>query len=129
MIALGARSQNNSYARRVLGPYAYASGAQRQVISVLSHLGLTASYPALVSKSRGSEVEGDVPTATGTAQGDQEQQAQGGEAEDGGSEEEYWREDGEGSNGAETDTTPVSSHTEAQSEVRLNIALCRDTNA
>ncbi|KAH9901536.1 hypothetical protein C8Q73DRAFT_635931 [Cubamyces lactineus] len=46
------RSQANSYTRHVLGLYAYASGAQRQVISVLSHLGLTVSYPTLVGRGK-----------------------------------------------------------------------------
>lgn len=47
-ILLGVRSQRNSYARHVVGLYLYASGAQRQVFSVLSHLGLSCSYPSLV---------------------------------------------------------------------------------
>lgn len=59
------------------------------MISVLSHLGLTASYPALVGKSRGSEVEGDSLAATGMVE------AQANTAEDAGSEEEYWCEDSE----------------------------------
>ncbi|KAH9934407.1 hypothetical protein B0H21DRAFT_77941 [Amylocystis lapponica] len=45
---LGERSQNNSYMKHVLGLYLYATGAQRQVLSVLSHLGLCSSYPTLV---------------------------------------------------------------------------------
>lgn len=48
MDLLGERSQNNSYIKHVLGLYLYATGAQRQVLSVLSHLGLCSSYPTLV---------------------------------------------------------------------------------
>ena len=49
---LGARSQKNSYARHVLGLYLYSTGAQRQVFSVLSHLGISSSYPALAGSHR-----------------------------------------------------------------------------
>ncbi|PIL35866.1 hypothetical protein GSI_01526 [Ganoderma sinense ZZ0214-1] len=52
LIALGARSQNNSYGRQVLGLYSYTSGAQRQTLSVWSHLGITCSYPTLAGKWR-----------------------------------------------------------------------------
>ncbi|OSD06261.1 hypothetical protein PYCCODRAFT_1354209, partial [Trametes coccinea BRFM310] len=52
LIALGARSQQNSYAHHILGLYAYASGAQRQVISVMSQLGLTISYPMLAGRDK-----------------------------------------------------------------------------
>ncbi|KAH9853977.1 hypothetical protein C2E23DRAFT_884097 [Lenzites betulinus] len=44
---LRSRSQRNSYTGHVLGLYLYATGAQRQVISVLSHLGLSSSYPTI----------------------------------------------------------------------------------
>ncbi|KAK7692084.1 hypothetical protein QCA50_005491 [Cerrena zonata] len=47
LILLGARSQKNSYARQVIGLYLYATGAQRQVFSVLSHLGVSCSYNTL----------------------------------------------------------------------------------
>ncbi|KAL1948712.1 hypothetical protein VTO73DRAFT_10518 [Trametes versicolor] len=62
VIALAARSQNNSYVRQVLGLYAYASGAQRQVLTVLSHLGITCSYPALTGNMKlasGEELKED----------------------------------------------------------------------
>ncbi|KAI0078045.1 hypothetical protein K474DRAFT_1674371 [Panus rudis PR-1116 ss-1] len=48
LLLLGERSQQNNYAKHVLSLYLYASGAQRQVISVLSKLGLCSSYTALV---------------------------------------------------------------------------------
>ncbi|OJT07079.1 hypothetical protein TRAPUB_2111 [Trametes pubescens] len=44
---LRSRSQKNSYVNHVLGLYLYATGAQRQVISVLSHLGLSSSYQTI----------------------------------------------------------------------------------
>ncbi|TFY77269.1 hypothetical protein EWM64_g6746 [Hericium alpestre] len=44
---LGARSQRNSYARHVLGLYLYSTGASRQQVSVLNHLGLSVSYVTL----------------------------------------------------------------------------------
>ncbi|KAJ8462312.1 hypothetical protein ONZ51_g10984 [Trametes cubensis] len=65
LIALAARSQANSYTRHVLGLYAYASGAQRQVISVLSHLGLTVSYPTLVGRGK-SKMPSTSVACTGT---------------------------------------------------------------
>ncbi|KAI0354104.1 hypothetical protein OH77DRAFT_1457194 [Trametes cingulata] len=52
LVALGSRSQNNSYAKHVIGLYAYASGAQRQTINVLSSLGLTCSYTSLIGRSK-----------------------------------------------------------------------------
>lgn len=51
IISLAARSQKNSYVQQVLGLYTYASGAQRQVMSVLSHLGITCSYPTLTGRT------------------------------------------------------------------------------
>ncbi|KAI0661524.1 hypothetical protein C8Q70DRAFT_903404, partial [Cubamyces menziesii] len=67
LIALAARSQANSYTRHVLGLYAYASGAQRQVISVLSHLGLTVSYPTLVGRGK-SKMPSTSVACTGSAE-------------------------------------------------------------
>ncbi|KAI0069829.1 hypothetical protein K474DRAFT_1747000 [Panus rudis PR-1116 ss-1] len=45
---LGERSQQNNYVKSVFSLYLYASGAQRQIIAVLSRLGLCSSYTALV---------------------------------------------------------------------------------
>lgn len=47
---LGERSQRNSYVKHVLGLYLYATGAQRQVLSVLSHLGICSSYPIIAGR-------------------------------------------------------------------------------
>ncbi|KAJ3555923.1 hypothetical protein NM688_g2309 [Phlebia brevispora] len=44
---LGERSQRNSYAKHIVGLYLYATGAQRQAISVLASLGVCSSYPTL----------------------------------------------------------------------------------
>ncbi|KAI0654698.1 hypothetical protein C8Q70DRAFT_925283, partial [Cubamyces menziesii] len=52
LVALAARSQSNSYVRQVLGLYAYVSGVQRQVLTVLSHLGIMCSYPILTGTPR-----------------------------------------------------------------------------
>lgn len=47
---LGERSQSNSYCRHVLGLYLYSTGATRQQISVLNHLGFSVSYPTLAGR-------------------------------------------------------------------------------
>ncbi|KAA1476504.1 hypothetical protein DENSPDRAFT_785151 [Dentipellis sp. KUC8613] len=47
---LGQRSQNNNYMQHVLGLYLYATGATRQQISVLNHLGLSVSYTTLAGR-------------------------------------------------------------------------------
>ncbi|KAI0763972.1 hypothetical protein BD413DRAFT_483338 [Trametes elegans] len=53
---LRARSQRNNYIGQVMGLYLYATGSSRQVISVVSHLGLSCSYQALVgTRSRHAE--------------------------------------------------------------------------
>ncbi|EMD42077.1 hypothetical protein CERSUDRAFT_28738, partial [Gelatoporia subvermispora B] len=62
LICLGARSQKNSYTRQVLGLYMYACGAQRQVISVLSHLGLCSSYPMIVGRAHDDHDEDQADT-------------------------------------------------------------------
>ncbi|KAH9832850.1 uncharacterized protein C8Q71DRAFT_878441, partial [Rhodofomes roseus] len=49
LICLSARSQKNNYARHIFGLYAYASGAKRQMIELLSHLGLCSSYNTLAA--------------------------------------------------------------------------------
>ncbi|KZT69353.1 hypothetical protein DAEQUDRAFT_646439, partial [Daedalea quercina L-15889] len=48
---LGERSQRNSYGRHVLGLYLYATGAQRQTISVLSRMGVCSSYTTIAGRS------------------------------------------------------------------------------
>ncbi|KAH9172322.1 hypothetical protein EDB89DRAFT_2114193 [Lactarius sanguifluus] len=47
---LGARSQKNSYACHVMGLYLYSTGATRQQISVMNHLGLSVSYVTLAGQ-------------------------------------------------------------------------------
>ncbi|KAI0348964.1 hypothetical protein OH77DRAFT_1539864, partial [Trametes cingulata] len=61
---LGERSQNNSYVKHVLGLYLYATGAQRQIISVLSNLGFCSSYPSIAG-SRGATVQSEDGTVDG----------------------------------------------------------------
>ena len=56
---LGERSQNNSFVKHVLGLYLYATGAQRQLISVLSSLGICSSYPSIAGS-------GDITKVTTT---------------------------------------------------------------
>lgn len=51
MTLLGERSQNNSYGRHIVGLYLYASGAQRQNIAVLSHMGICSSYMKIAGTS------------------------------------------------------------------------------
>ncbi|KAJ3540608.1 hypothetical protein NM688_g6203 [Phlebia brevispora] len=49
---LGERSQRNSYAKHVIGLYLYAAGAQRQVMSVCSSLGISSSYSTIAGTKR-----------------------------------------------------------------------------
>lgn len=49
---LGEYSHKNNYSRRIMGLYLYATGAQRQTISVMSHLGVSESYQSLTHKPR-----------------------------------------------------------------------------
>ncbi|KAH9847420.1 hypothetical protein C2E23DRAFT_741772 [Lenzites betulinus] len=60
-ILLRARSQRNSYAAQIMGLYLYATGSSRQVISVMSHVGLSSSYQMLAGTRRRSSR----PTGTG----------------------------------------------------------------
>lgn len=60
-----------------MGLYAYASGAHRQVLTVLSHLGITCSYPTLTGtiklpsgeELRAEETEEGTPTQTAHTDG------------------------------------------------------------
>ncbi|KAJ7795220.1 hypothetical protein B0H14DRAFT_3555239 [Mycena olivaceomarginata] len=45
------RCYKNNFSRRIMAIYLYASGAQRQTISVLAHLGISESYQNLIKKS------------------------------------------------------------------------------
>jgi hypothetical protein len=49
---VGEYSNANSLMRRLMSLYLYATGSQRQPISVLAHLGLSESYTNLISKPR-----------------------------------------------------------------------------
>ncbi|KAJ7731865.1 hypothetical protein B0H16DRAFT_1427291 [Mycena metata] len=49
---LGEFSHKNNFSRRIMGLYLYATGAQRQTISVMSHLGISESYQNLTHKPR-----------------------------------------------------------------------------
>jgi len=51
LACLGEYSHANNLAKRMIGMYMYASGAQQQAISVLSTLGLSESYSNLISKN------------------------------------------------------------------------------
>jgi hypothetical protein len=48
---LGEYSRQNSDPRKVRGIYLYAKGAARQVVSVLSHLGISESYTSLIHRT------------------------------------------------------------------------------
>ncbi len=56
---LGERSQNNSLTKHVITLYLYATGAKRQLISVLHKWGICSSYPTIA----GSITSGDIPEA------------------------------------------------------------------
>ena len=47
---IGEYSHANNYSKRIMALYFYATGAQRQAITVLSTIGLTESYTNLTSK-------------------------------------------------------------------------------
>ncbi|KAJ7280067.1 hypothetical protein C8J57DRAFT_1464500 [Mycena rebaudengoi] len=49
---LGEFSHKNNFSRRIMALYLYATGAQRQTISVMSHLGISESYQSLTHKER-----------------------------------------------------------------------------
>jgi hypothetical protein len=48
---LGEHSHSNNFVKRIMTLYMYASGAQQQVITVISHLGLSESYNNLIAKA------------------------------------------------------------------------------
>ncbi|KAI0651871.1 hypothetical protein C8Q79DRAFT_897275 [Trametes meyenii] len=69
---LGERSQNNSYVRHILGLYLYATGAQRQVLSVLSTLGFCSSYPSIAGSGNKFEEPPNLDTQVGDARRDRD---------------------------------------------------------
>ena len=48
---LGEHSHSNNFVKRIMTLYMYASGAQRQAITVISHLGISESYNNLIAKA------------------------------------------------------------------------------
>lgn len=48
---IGEYSHANNYSKRIMALYLYATGAQRQAITVLSTIGLSESYTNLTSKN------------------------------------------------------------------------------
>ncbi|KAH9914215.1 uncharacterized protein B0H18DRAFT_887406 [Fomitopsis serialis] len=63
LICLSARSQKNNYARNIFALYAYTSGAKRQMIELLSHIGLCCSYNSLTANLGDDSLEPDDPNA------------------------------------------------------------------
>ena len=51
LLCIGEYSHANNYSKRIMALYFYATGAQRQAITVLSTIGLTESYANLTSKN------------------------------------------------------------------------------
>ena len=49
---LGERSQANKYMKYVMGLYLYSTGASRQQIAVINHLGYSISYVTLAGRGR-----------------------------------------------------------------------------
>jgi hypothetical protein len=49
---LGEYSHSNNFSKRIMGLYLYATGSQRQPITVMSHLGLSVSYYSLVASGK-----------------------------------------------------------------------------
>ena len=52
LTCLGEYSHSNNISKKMLGLYLYASGAQRQTITVLSTLGISESYTNIVTKKK-----------------------------------------------------------------------------
>lgn len=52
LTCLGEYSHSNNLSKRIVGLYLYASGAQRQTITVLSTLGLSESYTNVITKNK-----------------------------------------------------------------------------
>ncbi|KAI0074176.1 hypothetical protein K474DRAFT_1601943 [Panus rudis PR-1116 ss-1] len=77
-ILLAARSQRNSLIRQTMGLYLYASGAQRQVFSVLSHFGLSCSYTTLVGTSDTRKSHRQAQMSVGSSGGGSQVGAQAG---------------------------------------------------
>ncbi|KAI5822794.1 hypothetical protein K523DRAFT_406741 [Schizophyllum commune Tattone D] len=61
-LLLGEHSRENSYFRHIFGLYLYASGASRQLITVLNHLGVSVSYVTLAGRGGKSLAWDGIPT-------------------------------------------------------------------
>ncbi|KAJ7859628.1 hypothetical protein B0H14DRAFT_3084919 [Mycena olivaceomarginata] len=53
---LGEYSHKNNYSRHMMGLYLYVTGAQRQTISVMAHLGISESYQSITHKPHAEEL-------------------------------------------------------------------------
>ncbi|KAH9840190.1 uncharacterized protein C8Q71DRAFT_746208 [Rhodofomes roseus] len=84
---LAERSQQNSYGRHVLGLYLYATGAQRQCISILSHLGICSSYTAIAG-TPGSRTAAMLKSQVNGAEDSSDEESEKAEGSDSGSESE-----------------------------------------
>ena len=60
---LGQQSQNNSFVKHMLGLYLYATGAQHQLISILTNLGLCSSYVSIAGGMQSPLVDNGAPPA------------------------------------------------------------------
>lgn len=56
---LGERSQQNGYFKHVITLYLYATGASRQAISVLAHLGVGSSYTTIAASNNEAKVDSE----------------------------------------------------------------------
>lgn len=64
LVLLGERSQQNSYAKHVIGLYLYATGASRQAISVAAHLGIASAYQTIAAGSDDVDKSQEAPNAS-----------------------------------------------------------------
>ncbi|KAJ7590264.1 hypothetical protein C8J56DRAFT_783751 [Mycena floridula] len=69
LLCFGEYSHANNFSKRVMGLYLYATGSQRQQISVLLHVGITESYTNLVAKDTRSKKRRQLDEATVQAGG------------------------------------------------------------
>jgi hypothetical protein len=64
LACLGEYSHSNNLAKRIISLYLYASGAQRQVISVLSSMGVCESYTNLITRNKRRVRQGEKSTVS-----------------------------------------------------------------
>ncbi|KIY43271.1 hypothetical protein FISHEDRAFT_68152 [Fistulina hepatica ATCC 64428] len=58
---LGSYNLGNNWFKRINGLYLYATGAMRQTIGVLSHMGISESFPGLLTKPREAQLSAPMP--------------------------------------------------------------------